>query len=90
MTGDTFGNIDLSALYALFVDLAANLYSRALSPYASRVTHASFDAEPHLFFDYYRDYNETGVLCDYAQRLIDSFVMDIRGYDDEEHHSLHH
>ncbi|MEE1037129.1 MAG: hypothetical protein U0L15_08440, partial [Oscillospiraceae bacterium] len=89
MTGETFGDsIDLGQLYGIFVDMA-NLYTRELSPYAAKVTHASLDTDPELFFDYYADYPddtypENQYLHPTAERLMNEFVMEAMGYDPDE------
>ncbi|MBQ8577412.1 MAG: carboxypeptidase regulatory-like domain-containing protein, partial [Clostridia bacterium] len=83
MTSDTFGGLDLAALYGTFVDLA-NLYSRELSPYASRLTHVTLGGAPELFFDYYKDYDVTGELHPSAERLLDEFVQELLDQDDDE------
>ena len=89
LAGGALGeNIDLDALYGMFIDLA-NFYSRELSPYANMVTHATLDSAPELFIDYYKDYPdsnypESQYMYPTAERLMNEFVMENMGYDPDE------
>lgn len=86
LAGGALGeNVDLDQLYDMFIDLA-NFYSRELSPYASKVTHATLEGAPSLFIDYYKDYPDASYPDDQylhptAERLMDEFVMEMLGYD---------
>lgn len=86
LAGGALGeNVDLDQLYNMFIELA-NFYSRELSPYASKVTHASLEGAPSLFIDYYKDYPDasypdTQYLHPTAERLMDEFIMEMLGYD---------
>lgn len=78
-------NLDLDELYNMFVNLA-NFYSRELSPYAEKVTHASLSGAPELFIDYYKDYPDADYpnnqyLHPSAERLMNEFIMEMLGYD---------
>ncbi len=89
LAGGALGeNIDLDALYDMFIDLA-NFYSRELSPYANVVTHATLDSAPELFIDYYKDYPDASYpdsqyMHPSAERLMNEFVMENMGYDPDD------
>ena len=55
LEGQALGDVDLDALYNLFINMA-NFYSNELSPYAQKVTHASLENDPALLIDDYRAY----------------------------------
>ncbi|MBQ7345659.1 MAG: fibronectin type III domain-containing protein [Oscillospiraceae bacterium] len=86
LAGGALGDdVDLDQLYDLFIDMA-NFYSRELSPYASKVTHATLEGAPELFIDYYKDYPDAAYpdsqyLHPTAERLMDEFTMEMLGYD---------
>lgn len=86
LEGEALGEgLDLDQLYGLFIDLA-NYYTRDLSPYAHKVTHANLDDNPELFVDYYKDYPndaypDNQYLHSSAERLMNEFIMEMMGYD---------
>ena len=86
LSGDKLDvGIPLSDLYNMFVDMA-NFYSRELSPYAHKVTHATLDTVPELFIDYYKDYPDAAYpdnqyLHPTAERLMNEFLMEAMGMD---------
>lgn len=89
LAGGALGeNIDLDAMYNMFIDLA-NFYARELSPYANMVTHATLDSAPELFIDYYKDYPDANYpnnqyMHPSAERLMNEFIMENMGYDPDE------
>ena len=86
LVGDALGDgLDLDQLYDLFIDLG-NYYTRELSPYAHKVTHATLDGNPELFIDYYKDYPDAAYpdnqyMHPTAERLMNEFIMEMMGYD---------
>ncbi len=86
MEGESLGtDIDIIAIYDLFIDLV-NLYTRELSPYASKTTHATVSETPEVFFDLYKnypneEYPDNQYLDPTAERLMNEFIMTFMGYD---------